>query len=107
MDVSILEKPPVTYVDGCFASEQRCIFVQDRSDLLAQERLGLVYGHAGEGMGVDQFIQLIAREPEDGVGKNAREQVVAAAAELDGFAGGDAVLPDGLVQGPAGRRPFP
>ena len=72
------------HVYGCVASEQCCIFVQDRRDLLAQERLGLVYGHAGEGMGVDQFIQLIAREPEGGVGKNAREQVVAAAAELDG-----------------------
>ena len=40
------------HVYGCVASEQCCIFVQDRSDLLAQERLGLVYGHAGEGMWV-------------------------------------------------------
>ena len=44
-------------------------------------------------------MKLGAREPEDRVGKNALEQVVAAAIEFDLFAGGDAVLPDGLVQG--------
>ena len=87
------------HVYGCVASEQCCIFVQDRRDLLAQERLGLVYGHAGEGMGVNKFVELRAREPEDRVSQDALEQVVAAAMELDLFAGGDAVLPDGLVQG--------
>ena len=87
------------HVYGCVASEQCCIFVQDRRDLLAQERLGLVYGHAGEGRGVNKFVGLRAREPEDRVSQDALEQVVAAAMELDLFAGGDAVLPDGLVQG--------
>ena len=82
------------HVYGCVASEQCCIFVQDRRDLLAQERLGLVYGHAGEGMGVNKFVELRAREPEDRVSQDALEQVVAAAMELDLFAGGDAVLPD-------------
>ena len=87
------------HVYGCVASEQCGIFVQDRRDLLAQERLGLVYGHAGEGMGVNKFVELCAREPEDRVSQDVLEQVVAAAMELDFFAGGDAVLPDGLVQG--------
>ena len=71
------------HVYGCVASEQCCIFVQDRRDLLAQERLGLVYGHAGEGMGVNKFVELGAREPKDRVCEYALEQVVFLAIELD------------------------
>ena len=69
------------HVYGCVASEQCCIFVQGRRDLLAQERLGLVSGHAGEGLGVHKFVELRAREPEDRVSPDALEQVVAAAME--------------------------
>ena len=78
------------HVYGCVAPEQCGIFVQDRRDLLAQERLGLVHGHAGEGMGVHKLLKLGAREPEDRVCEYALEQVVAAAAQFDGFAGGHA-----------------
>ena len=58
-----------------------------------------MYGHAGEGMGVNKLIQLGACEPENGVVEDALEQIVAAAVELDFLAGGHTVLPDGLMQG--------